>query len=75
MRLQGDALAARLVHQVGRIIARRRAEHDRLVKLHGDPKKEQTFSDNQWKKWLKPSKADVEACWNLGATVAAQLME
>jgi multimeric flavodoxin WrbA len=23
----------------------------------------------------KPSKADVEACWNLGATVAAQLME
>jgi multimeric flavodoxin WrbA len=22
----------------------------------------------------KPSKADVEACWNLGATVAAQLM-
>ena len=23
----------------------------------------------------KPSKADVEACWNLGATVAAQLMQ
>jgi multimeric flavodoxin WrbA len=23
----------------------------------------------------KPSKADVDACWNLGATVAAQLME
>jgi hypothetical protein len=23
----------------------------------------------------KPSKADIEACWNLGATVAAQLME
>jgi multimeric flavodoxin WrbA len=23
----------------------------------------------------KPSKDDVEACWNLGATVAAQLME
>lgn len=23
----------------------------------------------------KPTKADVEACWNLGATVAAQLME
>ena len=23
----------------------------------------------------KPSKADLEACWNLGATVAAQLME
>ena len=23
----------------------------------------------------KPSKADVEACWELGATVAAQLME
>ncbi|GBG35741.1 flavodoxin [Mycobacterium montefiorense] len=23
----------------------------------------------------KPSKADVEACWNLGATIAAQLME
>jgi multimeric flavodoxin WrbA len=23
----------------------------------------------------KPSKVDVEACWNLGATVAAQLME
>jgi multimeric flavodoxin WrbA len=23
----------------------------------------------------KPSKSDVEACWNLGATVAAQLME
>jgi multimeric flavodoxin WrbA len=23
----------------------------------------------------KPSKADVEACWNLGATVAATLME
>jgi len=23
----------------------------------------------------KPSKIDVEACWNLGATVAAQLME
>jgi len=23
----------------------------------------------------KPSKAGVEACWNLGATVAAQLME
>jgi hypothetical protein len=22
----------------------------------------------------KPTKADVEACWNLGATVAAQLM-
>jgi len=22
----------------------------------------------------KPSKADVEACWNLGATVAATLM-
>ena len=22
----------------------------------------------------KPSKGDVEACWNLGATVAAQLM-
>lgn len=22
----------------------------------------------------KPSKADIEACWNLGATVAAQLM-
>jgi hypothetical protein len=22
----------------------------------------------------KPSKADVEACWELGATVAAQLM-
>src|SRR4051812_38786989 len=22
----------------------------------------------------KPSKADVDACWNLGATVAAQLM-
>jgi hypothetical protein len=22
----------------------------------------------------KPAKADVEACWNLGATVAAQLM-
>ena len=22
----------------------------------------------------KPGKADVEACWNLGATVAAQLM-
>jgi hypothetical protein len=23
----------------------------------------------------KPTKADVEACWNLGATVAASLME
>ena len=23
----------------------------------------------------KPTKADVEACWNLGATIAAQLME
>jgi NAD(P)H-dependent FMN reductase len=23
----------------------------------------------------KPSKADLESCWNLGATVAAQLME
>ena len=23
----------------------------------------------------KPTKADVEACWNLGATVAAQLMD
>ena len=23
----------------------------------------------------KPTKADIEACWNLGATVAAQLME
>ena len=23
----------------------------------------------------KPSKSDVDACWNLGATVAAQLME
>ena len=23
----------------------------------------------------KPSKDDLEACWNLGATVAAQLME
>lgn len=23
----------------------------------------------------KPSKADLEACWNLGATVAAQLMD
>lgn len=23
----------------------------------------------------KPGKADIEACWNLGATVAAQLME
>ena len=23
----------------------------------------------------KPSKADVESCWDLGATVAAQLME
>jgi multimeric flavodoxin WrbA len=23
----------------------------------------------------KPSKADIEACWELGATVAAQLME
>jgi hypothetical protein len=23
----------------------------------------------------KPSKDDVEACWNLGATVAAQLVE
>ena len=23
----------------------------------------------------KPSKADVEACWNLGASIAAQLME
>ena len=23
----------------------------------------------------KPSKDDVEACWNLGATIAAQLME
>lgn len=23
----------------------------------------------------KPSKADIEACWNLGATVAAQLMD
>jgi len=23
----------------------------------------------------KPGKADVEACWNLGATVAAHLME
>jgi hypothetical protein len=23
----------------------------------------------------KPTKADVEACWNLGATVAATLME
>ncbi|MCH9640904.1 MAG: flavodoxin family protein [Actinomycetia bacterium] len=23
----------------------------------------------------KPTKADLEACWNLGATVAAQLME
>ena len=23
----------------------------------------------------KPSKADLEACWELGATVAAQLME
>jgi hypothetical protein len=23
----------------------------------------------------KPTKADEEACWNLGATVAAQLME
>jgi multimeric flavodoxin WrbA len=23
----------------------------------------------------KPAKADLEACWNLGATVAAQLME
>jgi hypothetical protein len=23
----------------------------------------------------KPTKADVESCWNLGATVAAQLME
>lgn len=23
----------------------------------------------------KPSKADVDACWNLGATVAAQLMD
>jgi hypothetical protein len=23
----------------------------------------------------KPTKADVEACWNLGATMAAQLME
>jgi hypothetical protein len=22
----------------------------------------------------KPSKSDLEACWNLGATVAAQLM-
>ena len=22
----------------------------------------------------KPTKADLEACWNLGATVAAQLM-
>ncbi|MDZ4265424.1 MAG: hypothetical protein U1D00_06960, partial [Mycobacterium sp.] len=22
----------------------------------------------------KPSQADLEACWNLGATVAAQLM-
>ncbi|HNP14736.1 MAG TPA: flavodoxin family protein, partial [Mycobacterium sp.] len=22
----------------------------------------------------KPAKADIEACWNLGATVAAQLM-
>jgi len=22
----------------------------------------------------KPNKADLEACWNLGATVAAQLM-
>jgi hypothetical protein len=23
----------------------------------------------------KPDKADVEACWNLGATVAAHLMQ
>jgi hypothetical protein len=23
----------------------------------------------------KPAKADLEACWELGATVAAQLME
>jgi hypothetical protein len=23
----------------------------------------------------RPSKADLEACWNLGATVAAALME
>jgi hypothetical protein len=23
----------------------------------------------------KPGKADIEACWELGATVAAQLME
>jgi hypothetical protein len=22
----------------------------------------------------KPTKADIDACWNLGATVAAQLM-
>ncbi len=25
--------------------------------------------------WGKPSKADLDACWNLGATVAAQLMD
>jgi hypothetical protein len=23
----------------------------------------------------KPTKADLEACWNLGATVAAQMMD
>jgi hypothetical protein len=34
-------------------------DESEIVLLHKDPDKKQTFSDDQWKKWLKPSKKDL----------------